>query len=260
MPALEGQLSTATQQVATLHSAERELKRQVMDLEVGIEQARAQAAELEGAQLDNKTTRGELESLLKSLTERASHAEAEALRLREARLAEQETLAELRSQNTLLEARLAEASRAAPQTDAAVTVLRRRIPELEAELEITRVNATAEVETARTAQQQAEEMLLALRVKYGDLQHQATQANEDLTEARAEAELLEQERERLATQLEAMEKAAKELQPFVPASPVVPPLGDAPPVEVFEIEIADDDQAEEIVLLEDEATDPGRKR
>ena len=43
-----------------------------------------------------------------------------------------------------------------------------------------------------------------------------------------------------------------------PASPYVPPLVEKP-VEVFELEIDEEDDAEEIMLLEEEATDPGRK-
>ena len=88
----------------------------------------------------------------------------------------------------------------------------------------------------------------------GDLQHEATRHLEDLAEARAENELLEQERERLAQQIEEMEKQAKASAPAV-----VAPLVEHP-VEIFELDVdTDDDEAEEIVLLDDEATDPGAR-
>ena len=104
-------------------------------------------------------------------------------------------------------------------------------------------------------------LLLALRVKYGDLQHNLTTASEDLTEAKAENELLDNERERLAQQVEDLEAQLRtpSTPPARPSSPVVPPLVERP-VEVFELEVeAADDDAEEIVLLEEEATDPGKK-
>ena len=124
---------------------------------------------------------------------------------------------------------------------------------MEAELEIARVNARHDVEAAQAARQQAEELLLALRVKYGDLQHQVTTATEDLAEAKAENEILDAERERLVQQVEALEASQRG-----PVSPSVPPLVEKP-VEVFELEISDEDDAEEIMLLEEEATDPGKK-
>lgn len=289
VPSLETQLAGTTNNLQMIVASERDLKRKVMDAEVAIEQARAKAAELEGAQLDSHTTRGELEDQLKDLSDRTSMAEAEAARLREARLLEQEQMAELRKQNAVLEAQVAEAARGgAPISDEENARFRRRVPELEAELEIARVNSRNEIETAQNAQRNAEELLLALRVKYGDLQHQLAQANEDVNEAKAETELLEQERERLATQLEALEKAIKArpsapppraptasspsrvtVPPVAPVAPppipvatkpAVPPLTDHSP-EVYELDVeADDDSdAEEIVLLEDEATDPGSK-
>lgn len=286
VPSLETQLAGTTNNLQLIVASERDLKRKVMDFEIAIEQARAKAAELEGAQLDSRTTRGELEDQLKDFSDRTSMAEAEAARLREARLLEQEQMAELRKQNAVLEAQVAEAARGgAPVSDEENAKYRRRVPELEAELEIARVNSRNEIETAQNAQRNAEELLLALRVKYGDLQHQLAQANEDVNEAKAETELLEQERERLATQLEALEKAIKArpsapppraptasspskiaaLPPAPPPIPVatkptVPPLTEQSP-EVYELDVEaeDDSDAEEIVLLEDEATDPGSK-
>ena len=272
LPEAEGALAAAQGQVTTLATSERELKKQVLDFDLALAQARARAAELEGAQVDNSSTRVELEVELKSLRDRINLAEAEATRLREARLTDDEFNAELRNRNTLLEAQLAELGRAAPQSDEEVAQVRRRLPELEAELDIARVSARHDVDTAQAARKQAEELLLALRVKYGDLQHQVTTASEDLAEARAENELLDSERERLAHQVETLETQKgrisvleAELQslrsaPARPSRPVIPPLVEKP-VEVFELDVeADaDDDAEEIVLLEDEATEPGKK-
>jgi DNA repair exonuclease SbcCD ATPase subunit len=269
MPEVQAALSTAQAQVTTLTAAEKELKRQVLDFDVALAQARAQAAELEGAKVDVSVSQVELESELRAHRDRANLAEAEATRLREARLLETEANSELFNRNALLEAQLTEASRAAPQSSEDVAQVRRRLPELEAELEILRVNSKNDVDAAQAARQQVEELLLALRVKYGDLQHHLTTATEDLAESKAENELLDSERERLAQEVETLEagkgriaQLEHELEVLrsALARPIVPPLVEKP-VEVFELDVEEDngDVAEEIVLLEDEATDPGKK-
>jgi hypothetical protein len=46
----------------------------------------------------------------------------------------------------------------------------------------------------------------------------------------------------------------------IPIRVATPESVPATDLEVFELDITNDDDAEEIVLLEDEATDPGKKR
>ena len=238
----------------------------------------------------------------------------------------------------MLERQLAEAERAAPRSDAEVDALRRRLPELEAEIEIAKVNAKNDTEAAITARRQAEELLLALRVKYGELQHELATAHEAIEQSKAgapdlreqvieltaENELIEGERERLAEAVETLERRLKEQDqlkdrllrvetdleltrklldqarrdletaraaappkaPYVdlagfdeesvtavnpipdlaallkqtapkapPAPPISPPIPPTDP-EVFELEVADDD-AEEILLLDEETGENG---
>ena len=176
-------------------------------------------------------------------------------------------------------------------------VYRERIQSLEAQLEASQTAGT----TDATARRQAEELLLLLREKYGDLQHELSQATEALialrrdtgrtaalveqvSELQTENVLIEQERERLAQRVEELER---ELQlPLAaefdnPTRPYQIPL-DVPPLEeprlpgvarqrrtptgefeIFELDVDDSGlagEAEEIVLLEEEATDPGRKK
>ena len=97
-------------------------------------------------------------------------------------------------------------------------------------------------------------------MKYGDLQHNLTTASEDLAESKAVNELLDGERERLAQHVEDLE-AKLRAQEARPSRPVVPPLTEKTEPEVFELEIVpgEEEDAEEIVLLEDEATAPGSK-
>ncbi len=283
---LEVELNGTRQTLATHEASAAKTRQQLVEVEVALAQARSTATDAEARAQDARAERSSLEGELVRLRDRLSMADVEATRLREAHASSAPELLEMRKRVALLDAQLAEAGRPGPASDDEVAQLRRRLPELEAELEIARVNARNEVETAKTARAQVEDLLLALRVKYGDLQHSVTSLPDDLHAARAENDLLEQERERVARQLEevprlntriALLQAELELQKQQ-LSPLVPPLTDSQPsldrvttpvavpatdVEVFDLDIENTpsgEDAEEIVLLDEEATDPGVKK
>lgn len=351
---LEGELERMRQKVTPLEAELEQLRArqgelsalraQVPELQTGLEVARARAAEQERTAEEHRGRVGALETELTARAqrvaaleqqlegskrapeiERASQAaretleavQAELAREQEKRLAQEAELTELRRRTSLLDKQLAEAQRQAPQTDDEVGRLRTRLPELEAELEIARINARNEVEAAGSARRQAEELLLALRVKYGELQHELNVTlesvqglrdevpllREQVTELGAENALLETERGRLAETMDRLEKgqatAEKEARirslerevatlkaeleglarggrppvrssvsraiPMPSASappppkraPAAPPKPAGPDV-VLELEVGEGDtEGEEIVLLDEEATDPG---
>ncbi|MCA2981938.1 MAG: hypothetical protein INH37_27000, partial [Myxococcaceae bacterium] len=131
-------------------------------------------------------------------------------------------LTALRERTEGSDARLAEAARATSDARAALEALQRRVSELEAELTTSREEARAGVEVAVAARKQAEDLLLALRAKYGELQQELAQlsaqssrgaaAIDELAELRAENELIESERQRLADVVDALEQRLKQLE------------------------------------------------
>ena len=159
---------------------------------------------------------------------------------------------------------------------------------------------------AQAARRQAEDLLVLLRGRYGDLQAELMRATEALgalrrdtgktaalaeqvTELQAENVIIEQERERLAQRVEDLERELNapplgmELEnptrPYeipVNVPPLVEPSIRSPVVarpaerraptgefEVFDLDIDEGtpvEEPEEIMLLEEEATDPNRKK
>jgi chromosome segregation ATPase len=196
--------------------------------------------------------------------------ETELVRAKESLASAEASVGALQAKNARLEDELVEAqAKHSTAFEAELVTLRRRLPELEVTLELERFSAGSELRAAQSAREQAEELLLALRVKYGDLQHEFTTANEALTETRAENELLEHERERLASQLEevpALRANVERLEariaamrgPPPPQEPALQAPERAPTVAGSEIEVFELDgetsEPEELVLL-DEATD-----
>ncbi len=224
VPGLEQSLAEFTHRATVEAEARAALAGAMAVAEADLAGLRTHASALE-------LSRGEAEARAASLQQQVLDAEARAAQLAESlalyeieRPAMGGEITELRLKVNVLERKLAEAERAAPGSDAEVDALRRRLPELEAELEIERVNAWNDTEAAVTARKQAEELLLALRVKYGELQHELVNAQETIDQAKAvapglreqvieltaENELIEGERERLAEAVEALEHRLKE--------------------------------------------------
>jgi chromosome segregation ATPase len=224
VPALEKSIAELTQRAELADEGKTALVTAAAASEVALVELRARSEALEASQ-------AELVGRIAGLQEQVVDAEARAASIGEQlsqyqdeRPALDTELTELRLRANVAERRLAEAERAAPTSNPEIEALRRRLPELEAELEIARVNARNDVDVSAAGRKQAEELLLALRVKYGDLQHELTVANEQLeqtrrgtpdlreevAELRAENELIESERERLADAVDALEKRLKD--------------------------------------------------
>ncbi len=192
----------------------------------GESQAMAEArtqAEQELARLRAKLEAAEAE--LPKAQSRRDELEAEVPRLK---LAKDEVDAEL--QKTLAARREAEDALTRTKderraVDDELARARDRSQALESELNAVRGSAqgsTSDLEAALGARRQAEELLLALRTKYGELQdnyqHVRTAASdlprlkEEVVELRAESQMLEAERERLSNEVERLEK----IQPAEP--------------------------------------------
>lgn len=338
VPGLEQSLGELTQRATAEAEAREAIAGSLATAEADLAELRAQTATLELAH-------GEAEARAAVLQQQVLDAETRAVQLAESLSLYQDErpalgteITELRLKVNVLERQLAEAERGAPRSEAEVDALRRRLPELEAEIEIAKVNAKNDTEAAVTARRQAEELLLALRVKYGELQHELATAHEAIEQSKAgapdlreqvieltaENELIEGERERLAEAVENLERRLKEqdqlkdrllrvetdleltrklldqarrdletaragappkpayvdlagfdeesvtaVNPIPdlaallkqtapkapPAPPISPPLPPTDP-EVFELEVADDD-AEEILLLDEETGENG---
>lgn len=224
VPGLEQSLAEVTQRALEVTAAHEALAKTAASAEAELGATRAQLAAVELSQAEAEARAGVLQQQVLDAETRAVQL-ADSLSLyQDERPALGTEITELRLKVNVLERQLAEAERAGPQSDAEVDALRRRLPELEAEIEIARVNAKNDTEAAVTARRQAEELLLALRVKYGELQHELATAletieqsksgapdlREQVIELTAENELIEAERERLSEAVESLERRLKE--------------------------------------------------
>lgn len=208
----------------------------------------------------------------------------------EAQLALAEQVRSLETEVAQLKAEALEVTQANSSGDEGL--LREQIEALVSALHAAQQEAQGDL----AGRKQAEELLLILRGKYGDLQHELSQMTEAMAvlrqetgraaalaeqveELQAENVLIEQERERLSGRVEELElhlrrerpaTVADELEPptrpyHVPA--LVEPNSQGAPrtktgeLEVFELDVHEAvEEGEEIVLLEDEATDPNKKK
>jgi hypothetical protein len=117
--------------------------------------------------------------------------------------------------------------------------LRRLVTEFETELVTSRTQTQTEIQIASNARQQAEELLVGLRAKFGQLHQEYAQLQEELSEAKAANDLLDDERERLVNYIEKLEDAALSSQ-------------EKKDIEVLELDIdIETSQSQEIQIEED---------
>ena len=267
--ALEGQLAAWRGRAEAMEAEQDALRRQNLELEETLAQAK------NGFELADDSTSNS-QRVVAAAEERAALAESE--------------VATLQDRVATLESELIDAQAPRVGLDEELAKFKRRLAQVEAELEITRARLPTDVSAALAARQQAEEMLFALRTRYGQLQREVEDARGDLVEARAERDLLEHERERLASQLEEVpllrsrisrleadtrrkEKVshgptpppapfprARHVPPPPPApTPPSPQSSPAVDPEVFDIDEPSAADAEEILWVDDAPDEKGKK-
>jgi chromosome segregation ATPase len=225
VPKLEADLASLRETVPELSA----LRERIPVLEQRLLEVSRRAEDAEAANVERSKTAQATEQALVDLRvqlERSTGALAGA-ESRADSLAAQ--LTQVGEHNARLTASLTPLVEAKPIQDAELSELRAKVSLLEkrladAELEVVQGAARSDVESALSARRQAEELLLALRVKYGDLQHELASAQEalqafqkdspglreQLTELSAENELIESERQRLAESVEELEARLRE--------------------------------------------------
>ncbi len=218
-PQLDSALAEARARIATFMGAEREYKQQVLNLDLALAKAKAEVAELEDSQVMSEAARVALESEVRSLREKSFSFKTPV----PGELDPEETQSGF----------------------------------MHADLVADRMTMNAELSAAQMARLQAEELLLALRLKYGELQRELDHTTQDLAEAKAEHELLEHDRERLAHEVASGEKVrarAVQLERELDRYRAASRSAQEKPVEVLDLDVDSVDDAEEIILLDDEQT------
>jgi hypothetical protein len=194
------------QEVQALHDQLESVRKEVELAKGATERAQSEAR---GHQAGKLQLQKELDTLRGELTQaKASLAESgvQAVAIADTEL----TAVQARAQGA--EERAARADEARAALEAELAEAKERQIGLEAELSATRGAASGkggELEAALAGRRQAEDLLVKMRARYGELetqlQNEVPQLRDQLNEALAEKQMLDAERERLATQIERLE-------------------------------------------------------
>jgi chromosome segregation ATPase len=202
------------------------LKKELQLVRDGVNKAQSEARGHQAGKLQLQKeldgTRGQLTEAKASLAALGGETQAMA----ESRTQERAELQSLQQRAQEAEARAAKSEGKVSELESFIELAQEQKKGLEAEVAAAKGAATgsaSEVEAAIAGRKQAEELLIKLRVRYGELELQAKteipELREQLSEAHADNQMMDAERERLAAQVERLEAtrtqgadAEKELQ------------------------------------------------